>query len=229
MLKKYIKAEVSGWTKLEILWLIIATAVILYVPIFSKDTLCGIIAALTGVWCVILTGKGKLSSFIVGTVNTVLYAYVAYKAKYYGDVMLNLLYYLPCNVIGLFAWKKHFNEEEGEVKMESMKLSNALLTFLISGAAVFGYGLILKKLGGNAPFVDAASTVLSVVAQILCIKRFSQQWIIWIVVDGVTILMWVLAFFNGGESLATLLCWIVYFLNAIFMYVKWERKAKHAV
>lgn len=228
-LMKYLKAEFSGWKRLEVLWLVVATAVILYVPLFSHDTPVGIIAALTGVWCVIFTGKGKLFSFVLGTVNTVLYAYVAYQAKYYGDVMLNVLYYLPCNFVGIYAWIKHFDEKEGEVRMESMRVSHTMLTLLASAAAVLGYGCVLRKLGGNAPFVDATSTVLSVVAQILCIKRYSQQWILWIIVDGVTILMWVLAFVNGGESLATLLCWIVYFLNAIIMYVRWERKAKNAV
>jgi len=36
--------------------------------------------------CVVLTGKGKLSSYVFGMVNTLLYAYIAYGAKYYGDV-----------------------------------------------------------------------------------------------------------------------------------------------
>jgi nicotinamide mononucleotide transporter len=35
--------------------------------------------------------------------------------------------------------------------------------------------------------------------------------------------MWIAAFFNGGESVAVLLMWSIYLLNAIFMFVKWYR------
>ena len=66
-IKDAIKRELTGWKKWEIIWLLIATAVILGVSIYWKDSPTGILAALTGIWCVILTGKGKLSSFWIGT------------------------------------------------------------------------------------------------------------------------------------------------------------------
>ena len=89
-----------------------------------------------------------------------------------------------------------------------------------------GYGFILKALGGTLPFVDSMSTVLSVVAQILCLKRLAEQWILWIVIDAVTVVMWAYNYMNGGESVATLLMWIVYLLNAILMYIKWRKDVK---
>ena len=83
------------WKTWEICWIIFATLIILATSLYWKDNLVGIIAALTGIWCVILTGKGKISSFYFGTINTILYAVVAWKARYWGEVMLNLIYYLP--------------------------------------------------------------------------------------------------------------------------------------
>ena len=74
---------------------------------------------------------------------------------------------------------------------------------LISVVGVVGYGYILKLLGGNLPIVDSMSTVFSVIAQILMIKRFMEQWIIWIVVDVVSVIMWVYALFTDGASVAT--------------------------
>ena len=55
----------------------------------------GIISATTGVACVVCTGKGKLSAYIFGVVNCVLYAIISYQAKLYGETMLNALYYVP--------------------------------------------------------------------------------------------------------------------------------------
>lgn len=230
-MKGFLKNELTGWKKSDIVWLATATAIILGLSLYWKENIIGIPCSLTGVWCVILTGKGKLSSYIFGTLNVLLYSYVAFGAKYYGEVMLNLLYYFPMNFVGFFSWKKHMDDEEGEVSKKRLPLKTSLLVYMGTAAAIFGYGLVLRRLGGNLPFVDSMSTVISVVAQILCVLRYAEQWVLWIIVDIVTVIMWAFAFVNGGESVATLLMWTVYLLNAIIMFVKWYKGAekKHEV
>lgn len=223
---KYLKEELLGWGKFEILWLAVASCVILALSLYWKDTGLGILSALTGVWCVVFTGKGKRSSFIFGTINVVLYAYIAFGAKYYGEVMLNLLYYFPMNFVGWFAWKKHMNESTGEVTKEKLPAKKSFVMYGITVLGIVIYGLFLKFLGGNLPFVDSMSTVVSVVAQILSVRRLMEQWILWIVVDVVTVIMWGVNFANGGESIATLLMWSIYLINAVIMYVKWSREVK---
>ena len=52
--------------------------------------------------CVVCTGKGKLMAYVFGTVNVVLYAIISLKAKYYGEVMLNLIYYFPMEFYGFY-------------------------------------------------------------------------------------------------------------------------------
>ena len=96
-----------------------------------------------------------------------------------------------------------------------------LILLLVSVVGVFGYGYVLRLLGGNLPFVDSMSTVLSVIAQILMIKRFMEQWVIWIVVDVVSVIMWVAAMFTEGASIAVLMMWAVYLGNAVIMFIKW--------
>ena len=224
--KKFFKSEFTGWKPFDVIWLVFATAVILGLSIYWKDTWISLGAAVTGVICVILTGKGKRSSFIFGTVNTVLYAIVAMGAKYYGEVMLNLIYYLPLNFVGFVAWKKHMNDESGEVIKERLNLKQSAVIYAITAIAIVIYGYILKRLGGNLPYIDSMSTVISVVAQILCLKRLMEQWVLWIVVDVVTVIMWAINFMNGGESIATLAMWSIYLVNAFIMFFHWYREAK---
>lgn len=221
-----IMREFTGWKMWQIVWIFLANGVILGVSLYLGDTALGILASLTGVSCVILCGMGKLSNYIFGTVNVVLYAIVAWKAKYYGDVMLNLLYYFPTNLLGFFVWSKHINQENNEVYKKRMTLKQDIVLGIVSVAGVLGYSYILKKLGGNLPIVDSMSTVFSVIAQILMIKRFVEQWIIWIIVDIVSVIMWIAAFFTGGESVAVLMMWSVYLANAVIMFVKWSRESK---
>lgn len=221
-----IKREFTGWKKWQIVWIVLANSIILGVSLYMGDTAIGIVASLTGVTCVILCGMGRVSNYFFGTINVVLYAIVAWKARYYGDVMLNLLYYFPTNIIGWVVWSKHLNQEKNEVYKKRMTLMQDILLAIISAAGVLGYSYILKLLGGNLPIVDSMSTVFSVIAQILMIKRFTEQWVIWIIVDIVSVIMWIAAFFNGGESVAVLMMWSVYLANAVIMFVKWLKESK---
>lgn len=222
----YIKEEFLGWKTWEVIWLIIACVTIFALSVYWKDTAMGIISATTGVACVVCTGKGKLSAYFFGIVNTLLYAVIAYKAQFYGEVMLNAIYYFPMQFYGIYVWSKHMNAETHEVKKKEMNLNGKLILCGCVVVATIAYGFILKLLGGALPFIDALSTVVSVVAMIVSIKMYAEQWILWIVVDVVTVIMWAIAFAQGNDSIATLIMWIVYLGNAVVMYVKWTKEAK---
>lgn len=221
-----IKREFTGWKKWQIFWMIFANVTILGVSISLGDTPLSIVASLTGVVCVILCGMGKVSNYFFGTINVVLYAIVAWSAKYYGDVMLNILYYFPTNIIGWIAWAKHLDRQKNEVYKKRMTIKQDILLGIISVVSVLGYSYILKLLGGNLPIIDSMSTVFSVIAQILMIKRFTEQWVIWIIVDVVSVIMWIAAFFTEGQSVAVLMMWSVYLANAIIMFIKWQKESK---
>lgn len=222
----FIRNEMYGWKKWELVWLLVACLSILGLSIYWGDTLIGIVSAVTGVICVVCTGKGKLSAYIFGAVNTALYAYISFSAQYYGETMLNALYYFPLQFYGFYVWNKNMREETKEVKKRSMSKKNFCLLALLVAAATLGYGMVLQSMGGSLPYVDAFSTVVSVVAMIVSIKMFAEQWLLWIAVDTVTVFMWGYAYFiQGSESIATLLMWTVYLLNAVFMYIKWKREA----
>lgn len=224
--RRFIKSELQGWKIAEVCWLAIATAVILGLSIYWKDNAAGIISALTGVWCVIFTGKGKRSSFIFGTINVLFYAYISFQAKYFGEVMLNIIYYLPMNFVGWYMWKKHMNEETGEVIKARLPLGKGAIVYSITAVAIVIYGFVLKLIGGSLPFIDSMSTIISITAQILSVRRLTEQWVLWIAVDVVTVIMWAINFAQGGENIATLAMWSVYLINAIIMFIKWNREAK---
>ena len=225
-IKKFIKGELYGWSPLEIGWLVVATSVILGLSIYWGDSVVGVVSALTGVWCVVFTGKGKRSSFIFGFVNVLFYAYISMQEKFYGEVMLNMLYYFPMNFVGWYMWTKHMNEERAEVQKTRLPLKKGTVIYSVTALAIVGYGYVLKRLGGNLPYIDSMSTVVSVTAQVLSVCRLTEQWILWIVVDAVTVIMWGINFARGGENIATLLMWSVYLVNAIMMFIKWNKEAK---
>lgn len=74
--------------------------------------------------------------------------------------------------------------------------------------------------------MDATSTVLSVIATILMLARYTEQWIMWVIVNVVSVVLWVMALMSGGEGAVTLLVmWIAYLFNSIYGYVNWRKMA----
>ncbi len=225
-LKSFITGELQGWKTWEVLWLLGCCAAILSLSVYWKDSLMGMVSATAGVACVVCTGKGKLSAYAFGIVNILLYSIIAYQAKFYGEVMLNILYYFPMQFYGMYVWSNHMNPDTHEVEKREMGAKGKALLYGCVAIATIVYGCVLKLLGGTLPFADALSTVISVVAMVVSIKMYIEQWILWLVVDAVTVVMWAFAFAKGNDSAATLLMWIVYLGNAIVMYVKWSRETK---
>ncbi len=74
------------------------------------------VASICGIFCVVLCATGKKSQYYWGFVNIAAYIIIAMSSKYYGQVMLNALYYLPSQFIGLYIWNRHMNKEKAEVK-----------------------------------------------------------------------------------------------------------------
>ena len=222
--KRMLKEELAGWRPLEIAWLVLASAVIVGLSVYWGDTLMGIISSTTGVICVVATGKGKLSAYLFGLVNCFLYAVISYQAQYYGETMLNALYYVPMQFVGFWVWQKNMNAETHEVNKRHMSWKARLLSVAGIALGTWLYGLLLEALGGELPFVDSFTTVCSVVAMIVSVWMYAEQWWIWVAVDVLSVYMWWIDFSSGSDNMATLLMWVVYLGNAVIMLVRWERE-----
>ena len=78
----------------------------------------------------------------------------------------------------------------------------------------------------RAPWLDSATTVLSICAMILCVMRCFEQWIAWTIVNGLSICLWSKLCFEQGNSLATLLMWVVFFICGLVFARQWLAEVK---
>ncbi len=225
-IKEYVIREITGWKKDEICWLLTEVVIIASLSIYWGDNLMGIISSVTGVTCVVFMGKGKLSAYLFGLINCILYAIISYKASLYGETILNVIYYIPMQFIGFVTWNKNMDASTASVQKRKMNTIQRMWIFALIGAFAVIYGLILRYLGDAIPFIDAFITVASVFAMIISVKMYTEQWYIWIAVNAMSVIMWIIAFINGTNSIATLLMWIIYLLNSIIMCINWEREAR---
>ncbi len=218
----FIKNELSGWKASEIAQMLLSCLIITSLSIYWHDSVMGIISSLAGVMYVLCTGKGKLSAYIFGTVNSVLYAIIAFKSAYYGETMLNILYYLPMQFVGFRVWSKNMSEQTHEVNKRHMQNHERLITLLIIIILTYFYGLFLRHIGDTMPFIDSFTTVASVIAMIVTIKMYSEQWWIWFAVNLFSVYMWWVDFSAGYNNIATLIMWMLYLVNGIILLLRWE-------
>ena len=234
--RDFIHEETSGWNRTELAWLIGGVTVISLLTImklnpdnnrlFTTEFLVSLTAAVTGCIAAILTGKGKLGAFVFGLINSVLYAYISYKYKYYGEVCVKVIIFIPLNIYGIFCWIRNISTKDYEVVKRSLGINNIILvtTTVIIATLITGY--ILEQIGGKRPYIDATTSILATTGLILTIKRYSQNWLLWILLNILSIWLWIIPFYKGeGQPVAILLMWCFYLINSIVMYIRWNKKS----
>lgn len=193
---------------------------LIYNILADEVDILGSVAGIAGVLCVVLVAKGSILNYLFGLVNVSLYAYISFEATAYGDAALNALYYLPMQFIGYFAWKRRVDDTQ--VKARRLTLLQRLFVAVGCAVAVVAVAFILKSFGAGQPFKDSATTVLSVVAQILMAMAFMEQWVLWIMTNIISVIMWVI-FALEGEPHAEMMVimWVFYLMNSINGFRVW--------
>ena len=151
---------------------------------------------------------------------------LAIQKPLYGEVMYNLIYSIPVSAIAIFTWKKNMTKG-GEVKFRTMTPKIMVTTAVVTLVGVLGYMQILKWMGGNLPFMDSLTTVVSVVASFLYLLRFSEQWAMWAIVNALSIVMWIMVFMQGDSSaLLIIIMKSINFINSTYGFLNWRKIAK---
>jgi nicotinamide mononucleotide transporter len=140
--------------------------------------------------------------------------------------MLNALYYVPMQFAGVWIWSKHMDNKTKEVKKQHMSWAGRIVCAGGIAIGTWVYGMLLASMGDPMPYVDAFTTVTSVVAMVLSVQMLAEQWWIWVIVNIMSVYMWACNFATGQENIATLLMWIVYLGNSVVMLIKWEKEAR---
>lgn len=222
-----IKKYFSDWTLFEKCWLLLSSALMIVLSVSWGDSVLALLSGLAGIISVVLCAKGKIENYAFGLFQAVTYAFICYQAHIYGEVMYNILM-VPMIIVGIISWKKNMAADSGEVKARNLTANGWIILIVSSVVAVAAYSLILKLIGGNFALVDATSTVFSVIATILMLARYSEQWVMWVIVNLVSVVLWVMAFSSGGnDSITLLVMWSAYLFNSVYGYINWRKMASN--
>lgn len=90
-----------------------------------------------------------------------------------------------------------------------------VLTFIL--------GDVLRIWGDELPYIDAFTTVASVHAVWLMVNRYAEQWSLFIIINVVSILMWLYRYADDGGSVGMVVMWIIWTINSIYGWFKWNK------
>lgn len=221
--KNIVIKKMSSWSKFEIIFFLFAVAIVVFSSVYMRDSSLALVSAVSGIVYTILAGKGKVYCYFFGIIGTLCCAYLSYDIALYGNFVLHFAYYFPMEIIGFFTWKKHLDKSTNEIIKE--KLSDkelATMVFLVIAATVFTY-ILFTRIGDKSPFIDASMTVLSVAGMVLTVRRSVEQWMVWTLVNFLSIIMWFDAYIAGEKIFSIFVVRIIYFILGIYFFVKWKK------
>jgi len=219
-----IAGELSGWGKYERIIFPSVLILILILSITLKDHPVATISAIFGISYTILAGKGRVICYFFGLAGTLCYSYISYKNGLFGNLALYMCYYFPMQIYGIFKWKKHLKKDTREII--KTKMSNKKRILYLTAAIILTVILciVLAKMHDKNPIPDAITSVFSILGMLFTVKRYLEQWHVWIIVNGISTIMWFQAYMNGSNCFATVLMWLVYFILAFYFLFAWKKE-----
>lgn len=175
-------------------------------------------AALIGLAYLLLAVRRNLLCFLCAFVSTSIYLVLFARAAWYMQSLLQM-FYLAMAVYGFIDWRKG-RTAEGEVVIRSWTPTwhVTVAIAVVAASAVNGW-LLAHYTNAAAPYVDSFVTWGSVVTTWMVARRVIENWLYWVVVDGVA--AWL--YFSQG-LLATTLLFLIYLGIVIRGYFAWRRE-----
>ncbi len=217
----------DGWSWKEKAWLAFVLIFQTVAWFLDNSTLFVLIMTLTSSLNLVLGAKGKIEGLYFAIINSALYAIQCFGIPLYGEIMYNLIYSIPISISAIVLWKRN-TASGGEVKFRTMTAKGVVMMIGVTAAGVLVYAQILRFMGGGFAFMDSLTTVVSVVASFLYMKRYSEQWLMWVLVNALSIIMWIMVLASGDSSaLLIIIMKCVNLCNSTYGYFNWRKIAKN--
>ena len=211
----------SGWKPFEVAWVVIFLAAQIIAYVLAPDSPLGMISGIAGILCVVLVSKGKISNYFFGLIFAYTYFYVSWGSNFLGEMNTALYVYIPSQFIGYFMWKQNMQNDNGSESVVAKALTPKGWAILLVSVAIGTLCFVqaLKAAGGSSTELDGLTTIITVAAQLLMILRYREQWLLWIVLNVLSILLW-------AEQPAMYLMYSAYLLNSLYGYYNWTKLVK---
>lgn len=190
------------------------------------DSVQALISAVCGITYTVFAGKGYPVCYLFGVTGSSFYAYISAQNALWGNVFLYLGYYVPMQILGFWQWRKHLKQDKNEIVKTSLKLKEFFIIILCSVGLVIILAAFLGTTADKHPILDSITTIFSISGMYLTVRRCIEQWLFWMIVNALSLLMWLNIALQGGRVYSTVIMWAVYLFLAFYFYSQWRREIK---
>jgi nicotinamide mononucleotide transporter len=172
------------------------------------------LAVIFSVIYVILATKENIWCWAAALISVGLYIYICYQAKLYAETGLQVFYFIMA-IYGYFSWSKN----DGALMISEWSTNKHFIIILSATLITFLLGFIFSiYTDAKMPIVDSFTTVFSVFATFMVVKKILSNWLYFIVIDVISIHL----YYSRDLHLTSFL-FLIYTLIAIFGFLKWNR------
>ena len=180
------------------------------------------VATITALLYVILAARNNIWCWFWGIISCSLWAYASFALyQLYLDAVLQV-FYVVMSFIGFYNWRWGIEgNTEASIKQLSLKEH---LSYLVAGTLLsiaFGY-FFDNYTPAAATYWDAFTSVFSVLATLLLVRKYLDNWGYWVVIDTIYIGL----YFSREAYLFSLLM-VAYTLIAGVAWVSWQKSFKN--
>jgi len=177
-------------------------------------------AVILAILYLVLAVKQNILCWLAGIISSVLYYFIMRSAGLYMEAYLQI-FYVFMGFYGWSQWRISTRTSNNFVVNTWNKLQHfyALSLILILSAIS---GFLLKSFTDAAlPFFDALVTCGAVVSTYMVAKKLLENWIYWLVIDSISILL-----FISRGLLPTAFLFGIYVVIIFFGYKSWNKILK---
>ena len=167
----------------------------------------------TGIACVALAVAQRIETFPIGIANNVFFIVLFADARLFADMALQVVY-IGLGLMGWWVWWKRTHTPLA-VSRASVQLLVVTTIAVIAGTLVLVP--VLRAAHGAAPGWDAATTSMSLGAQLLLNLKRLETWYVWIAVD----VIYVPLYFSRDLNL-TALVYVVFLALCVQGWRQWR-------
>ena len=144
---------------------------------------------ITGALSVWLTVVENIWNFPIGIANDIFFFVLFWQVGLFADMGLQAIY-VVLGFQGWYLWLRG-GKNKTALKVSSVSPLELMILALITIAATTGLTFYLQSVRDSASFLDALTTVLSLVAQYMLNRKFLENWYFWILADLIYIPLYV--------------------------------------